>query len=162
MASRISASLTLIILPPGLRTARHAHRDAIGERRGFDGAHRLAAEESGSDGSGALRLHAQNARSALDQAQRLELAEALPDSGNGAAVAYRNRHPIGGLPGEVFGDFQAGRFFPLDEVGVDGRVAVVPAPFLARALAQLKGVLIAAAHARSEERRVGDESRYRR
>src|ERR1035437_9136128 len=51
------------------------------------------------------------------------------------------------VPCELFADFQASCLFPLHQVGVNAGVAVVPAPFPARALAQLKRVLIAAPHA---------------
>ena len=78
---------------------------------------------------------------------------------NRASVAHRNRHPIRGLPTKLFADFQARRFLPFHQVRVDAGVAVVPAPFLARALAQLKRVLIAAAHAqhgRAEDEQLRD------
>ena len=89
----------------------------------------------------------------------LQFPEALPDSRDRAAVAYRNRHPIRGLPPELLGDFEAGRLLAFHQVRVDAGVAVVPAPFFARALAQLKGVLIAAAHAqhgRAEDEQLRD------
>ena len=83
----------------------------------------------------------------------------FPHSRNRASVAYRNRHPIRGLPSKLFADFQASRLLPFHQVGIDAGVAVVPAPFLARALAQLKRVLIAAAHAqhgRAEDEQLRD------
>jgi hypothetical protein len=82
-----------------------------------------------------------------DEPQRLHFVEGLPHAGDGAAVAHRHRRPVGNLPRELLADFQPHGLLALDQVWIDGAVAVVPTPTLAGALGQLKRVLVAAAHA---------------
>ena len=70
-----------------------------------------------------------------------------PFPGDGAAVPHRQGDVIRRLPAELLQNLQGDSLFALGEVGVDGGVAVVPAPAVDGGPGQLKGVLIGALHA---------------
>ena len=94
----------------------------------------------------ALRLRGDEAREPVDKTDGVEILEALPHPRNGTAVAYGDSQIVRHLPVQLLRDLQRDGFLAFGEIGVDGRVAVVPAPFVNGGFGQLKGLLIVALH----------------
>ena len=92
----------------------------------------------------ALRLGGDEPGKPVDEPDGVEVLQALPEPCDGAAVAYGNGDVIGDLPVKLLHDLQPDGLLALGEVGVDGGVAVVPAPLLDGLFAQLEGLFIAA------------------
>jgi len=89
----------------------------------------------------------------------MKVLQALPQTGDRAAVADGDGDEVRHLPVELLGDLIGDGLLALGEVGVDGCIAVVPAPAVNGLLRQLKRVLIAALHGddgRAERHELGD------
>ena len=95
-------------------------------------------------GAASLRLGGDQPGQTVDEADGVQILEALPKARDGATVAYGNGDIVRHLPGKLLHDLQGHGFLALGEVGIDGGVAVVPAPLVDGGLAELKGLLIAA------------------
>ena len=95
------------------------------------------------DGAAALRLGGDQPGQAVNEANGIQVFQALPEAGDGAAVADADGDIVRHLP-ELLHDLQGHGLLALGEVGVDGGVAVVPAPAVNGLLGQFKGLLIAA------------------
>ena len=74
----------------------------------------------------------------------MEVLEALPQPCDGAAVPHGDGNVVRDLPAQLLHDLQGHGLLTLGEVGIDGGVAVIPAPAVDSGLAQLEGVLVAA------------------
>ena len=80
----------------------------------------------------------------MDEADGIQILEALPHTGDGAAVAHGNGQIVGHFPVQLLGDLQGHGLLALGEVGVDGSVAVVPAVFLDGLGGHFEGFLVVA------------------
>ena len=93
-----------------------------------------------------LRLRGDQPGQAVDKPDGIEILQALPESGNGAAIPHGDGDIVRHLPAQLLHDLQRHRFLALGEIGVNGGVAVVPAIFLNGLFGKLKGFLIVALH----------------
>ena len=96
------------------------------------------------DGAAALRLGGDEPGQAVDEADGVQVLQSLPEAGDGAAVAHGDGDVVRHLPVQLLHDLQGHGLLALGEVGVDGSVAVVPAPAVDGLLGEFEGLLIAA------------------
>ena len=92
----------------------------------------------------ALRLGGDQPGQTVDKADGIQILEAFPQARNGAPVTHGDSDVVRHLPVQLLHDLQGHGLLALGEVGIDGSVAVVPAPLIDGGLAELKGLLIAA------------------
>ena len=129
-----------------VRIARHADGDGVSEGVLLHRLPGLILRDGAVDGVAALRLRGDQARQLVDKADSVEVLETLPHARDGAAVADGDGEVVGHLPAELLGDLERDSLLALGEVGVDGGVAVVPAPLVDGLLGKLEGLLIVALH----------------
>ena len=78
----------------------------------------------------ALRLRGNKARELIDQPDGVEILESFPHARDGAAVTDGNGEIVRHFPLKLLGDLERNGLFALGEIGVDGGIAVVPAPLV--------------------------------
>ena len=83
------------------------HVDTVGDCRAVLVFRQLAMMQRVIDRLHFRRLHAQQPWQAIDDAKLVHRAQALPNSGDRAAIAHAHRHPIGHAAeiGRLFGNF---------------------------------------------------------
>ena len=137
----------------------HAHGDAVGHGVLFHGFQGSAAGVGGVDGAAAPGLHGDEAGQFADEAHLVQVEEALPQAGDGAAVPHGHGHEIRHLPTQLFRDLEGHGLFALQQVGVDGGVAVVPAELFDGPGGETEGgavVAFDAEHVGAEDEQLGD------
>ena len=95
-------------------------------------------------GAAALRLGGNQPGQPVDKANGIQVLQALPQARNGASIAHGDGNVVRHLPVQLLHNLQRHGLLAFRQVGVDGGIAVIPAPLVDGRLAQLKGLLIGA------------------
>ncbi len=133
-------------LPDGaeglVRVPGHAHGDGVGQGVLLHGTPGLPGLHGPVQGTAPLRLSGDQPGQTGDEPYSVQVLEALPHSGDGAAVAHGDGDIVRDHPAQLLHDLQGHGLLALGEVGVYRGVAVVPAPAANGGAAEGKGVLI--------------------
>ena len=122
--------------------ARHADSDGVGQRVLLHWLPRLIFRDRAVDRVAALGLRGDQAREPVDEANGVEILQALPDARDRAAVADGDGEIVWHVPVELFGNLKRDGLLALGEIRVDGRIAVVPAPLVNGLFRQLERLFI--------------------
>ena len=142
-----------------ISVAGHAHGDGVGNGILVHGIPFRVILNGAVDGIAAIGLGRDQAGQLINEADGVQVLQALPYTGDGAAVAHGDCQIVGHLPVQLLGDLQRNGLLALGQVGVDRRVAVVPAVLVNSLGGHLKGLLIVTLdgdHIGAENHQLGD------
>ena len=124
--------------------ARHADGDGVGDGVLLHRLPGLVLLDGTVDGVAAGGLGGDEPWQLVDEADGVQVLQALPHARDRAAVADGDGQIIGHFPVQLLGDLERDGLLALGEVRVDGRVAVVPAPLFDGLGRHLEGLLVVA------------------
>ena len=105
----------------------HAHGNGVGDGVLLHGIPLGIVLNGPVDGIAAVGLGGNEPGQLVNEADGIQILEALPHTGDGAAVTHGDGQIVGHLPIQLLGNLQRHGLLALGEVGIDGGVAVIPA-----------------------------------